>query len=107
MVLMLLGTLNFLTSYLLLTGKFSAVIRNSEIRLQAFIIPLSVIILFLGVTSQLDLTFDRSLRVACFETITALSTSGFSFNVDRIEDPTGIMLDMSGSSIVLCDNATP
>ncbi len=78
MVLMLLGTLNFLTSYLLLTGKFSAVIRNSEIRLQAFIIPLSVIILFLGVTSQLDLTFDRSLRVACFETITALSTSGFS-----------------------------
>lgn len=78
MVLMLLGTLNFLTSYLLMTGKFSAVIRNSEIRLQAFIIPLSVIILFLGVTSQLDLTFDRSLRVACFETITALSTSGFS-----------------------------
>ena len=77
-ILMLLGTLNFLTSYLLLTGKFSAVIRNSEIKLQALVIPLSIIILFLGVTCKLDLTLNKALRVAFFETITALSTSGFS-----------------------------
>lgn len=77
-VLMLLGTLNFLTSYLLMTGKFSAVIRNSEIRLQAFIVPISAIILFTGVTSKLDLTSNKAWRVAIFETITALSTSGFS-----------------------------
>ncbi|MGK7899760.1 MAG: TrkH family potassium uptake protein [Xenococcus sp. (in: cyanobacteria)] len=77
-ILMLLGTLNFLTSYLLLTGKFSAVIRNSEIQLQALVIPLSIIILLLGVTSKLDLTLNKALRVAFFETITALSTSGFS-----------------------------
>ncbi len=32
----------------------------------------------LGVTNKLDLTFNHALRVACFETITALSTSGFS-----------------------------
>ncbi len=77
-ILMLLGTLNFLTSYLLLIGKFSAVIRNSEIKLQALVIPLSIIILLLGVTSKLDLTLNKALRVAFFETITALSTSGFS-----------------------------
>ncbi len=77
-VLMLLGTLNFITSYLLLTGKFSAVIRNSELKLQALIVPLSVIILIFGVTSKLDLTVNRSLRVASFESVTALSTSGFS-----------------------------
>ena len=77
-VLMLLGTLNFLTSYLLLRGKFSAVIRNSELKLQALIVPLSVVVLIFGVTSKLDLTVSKSLRVAIFETITALSTSGFS-----------------------------
>jgi trk system potassium uptake protein TrkH len=35
MVLMLCGTLNFFTSYLLLNGKFKAVVRNGEIQLQA------------------------------------------------------------------------
>ena len=77
-VLMLLGTLNFLTSYLLLTGKFTAVIRNSEVKLQGLVVPLSVIILFLGVTSNIAPTFSKSIRIAIFETITALSTSGFS-----------------------------
>ncbi|MEM7590785.1 MAG: TrkH family potassium uptake protein [Cyanobacteria bacterium P01_A01_bin.83] len=77
-VLMLLGTLNFLTSYLLLTGKFSAVVRNGEVKLQAWILPLSVMVLIFGVTSKLDLTASKSLRVSIFETITALSTSGFS-----------------------------
>ena len=78
MVLMLLGTLNFLTSYLLLTGKLGAVIRNSEIKLQAVLVPLSIVILWLGVTSNLRWTFSQALRVASFETIAALSTTGFS-----------------------------
>ena len=77
-VLMLLGTLNFLTSYLLLTGQFSAVIRNSELKLQAGVAPLCIIILLLGVTSQLDPNLNQALRIAVFETITALSTTGFS-----------------------------
>ena len=77
-VLMLLGTLNFLTSYLLLTGRFSAVIRNSEVKLQALVIPLCITILLLGVTNKLDFTFNQALRITVFETITALSTSGFS-----------------------------
>ena len=77
-VLMLLGTLNFLTSYLLLRGKFTTVIRNSEVKLQALVIPLSITIILLELTSKLDLTLNKALRIACFETITALSTSGFS-----------------------------
>ncbi len=77
-LLMLLGTLNFLTSYLLLTGRLRAVIRNSEIKLQTLVVPICVVILLLGVTSQLDLPPNKALRVAFFETITALSTSGFS-----------------------------
>ena len=74
--LMLLGTLNFLTSYLLLTGKLEAVLRNSEVKLQTFVVPICAVILLLGVTDQLNL--NKALRIAIFETITAISTSGFS-----------------------------
>ena len=76
--LMLLGTLNFLTSYLFLTGKFKAVSRNSEIKFLIFMVPLCIVILLLGVTSHLTLPFNKALRIAIFSTITALSTSGFS-----------------------------
>lgn len=77
-VLMILGTLNFLTSYMLIKGKFKAVIRNPEVRLQAVLIPLCIIILFLGVASGLYPSLGKGARVAIFETITALSTTGFS-----------------------------
>ena len=77
-VLMLLGTLNFVTSYLLLRGKFKAVLRNGEVRLQAVIIPLCTLILLFGVGVGLYPSLGKSVRVAIFETITALSTSGFS-----------------------------
>ena len=77
-LLMLLGTMNFFTSYLLLTGKFKSVTRNSEFRLQVLLIPLCVAILLLGVTTQVYPHVNQALRVAIFETVTALSTSGFS-----------------------------
>lgn len=77
-VLMLLGTLNFVTSYLLLRGKFKSVVRNGEIRLQAVVIPLCFLILLFGVGIGLYPTLGKSIRVAIFETITALSTTGFS-----------------------------
>ena len=77
-VLMLLGTLNFVTSYVLLTGKFGVVVRNGEVRLQALVIPLCALILFVGVVTNLYPTVGKALRVSIFETITALSTTGFS-----------------------------
>ncbi|MDY7013943.1 MAG: TrkH family potassium uptake protein [Cyanobacteriota bacterium] len=77
-VLMILGTLNFVTSYLLLRGKFKAVSRNGEIRLQALVIPLCILILFFGVAPGLYSGVGKAVRVAIFETITALSTTGFS-----------------------------
>ena len=77
-VLMLLGTLNFVTSYMLLTGRFGAVVRNGEVRLQALVIPLCALILFFGIATELYPTLGKAVRVAIFETITALSTTGFS-----------------------------
>ena len=77
-VLMILGTLNFLTSYFLLRGKFKSVIRNGEVRLMALVIPLCALIIFFGIAVNLYETLGKGIRVAIFETITALSTTGFS-----------------------------
>ena len=77
-VLMLLGTLNFVTGYFLIRGKFKTVVRNGEVRLQALLIPLCIIIILFGVGIGLYPTLGKSIRVAIFEVITALSTTGFS-----------------------------
>ncbi len=42
------------------------------------ILALSVLILLLGLTSKLYASTTKALRVALFETVTALSTTGFS-----------------------------
>ena len=75
---MILGTLNFLTSYFLLRGKFKSVVRNGEVRLMALVIPLCALIIFFGIAVNLYETLGKGIRVAIFETITALSTTGFS-----------------------------
>jgi trk system potassium uptake protein TrkH len=78
MVLMLLGTMNFVTGYALLHGKFRAVGKNGEIRLQMLLIPASALVLLTGVTAGLYPAMGKQVRVALFEAITALSTTGFS-----------------------------
>ncbi len=76
--LMILGNLNFLTAYLLLHRKIKAVSKNGEVRLVLLLIPLCSILLFFLVSAKLYPTFSKGVRVAVFETITALSTTGFS-----------------------------
>ena len=76
--LMLCGGLNYLTSYLILTGKFKAVIRNGEIQLQGVLVLLGALILFLSVATGLYSTLGKAIRVSVFETITALSTTGYA-----------------------------
>lgn len=78
MVLMLAGNLNFLTTYTLLAGKFKAVARNGEVRLQVFLLPVCALAVFFGVTEGLYPSLGKGLRAAIFETVSALSTTGFS-----------------------------
>jgi trk system potassium uptake protein TrkH len=77
-VLMILGTLNFLTAYTFLRGNWRAVLRNGEIHLMALFIPICALSLFLIVSGGLYPTLGKGLRVAIFETVTALSTTGFN-----------------------------
>jgi len=76
--LMIFGNLSFVTAWLLLRGNLRAVGRNGEVRLMAFLIPLSALLVFLLTTRGLYPTLGRSARVALFETVSALTTTGFS-----------------------------
>ena len=77
-VLMLLGTLNFLTAYMLIQRQYRAVARNSEVRQTALLTLIGVVVLFFGVTGGLYATQGGRLRVAIFSAVSALSTTGFA-----------------------------
>ncbi len=76
--LMLLGNLSFVTAWLLWRGRLPVVARNGEVRLLVVLIPLSVAAMFLLTSRALYPQFGKSIRVAVFETVTAITTTGFS-----------------------------
>lgn len=76
--LMLLGTTNFLTAWLFFRGQLRAVLRNGEVRLLAWLLPLSCLLLFDIAGRPLYATALKAARVACFEASSALSTTGFA-----------------------------
>ena len=77
-VLMLLGSFNFVLSYLILRGKWSSLWRDGQVRLQIVLIGGSAIVLWLGITGAIYGSVDKAFRVAVFEPISALTTTGFS-----------------------------
>ena len=76
--LMLLGNLSFVTAWFLWRGKLRLVARNGEVRLLAVLIPLSAAVVFFFTCQTLYLQLGKSVRVAVFETVTAITTTGFS-----------------------------
>lgn len=80
-VLMLMGGTNFLTAYMLLTGNFAYVRRNGELHLLLLLVLVGVPLILLTGVGHLYPTWPPALRTAVFETISALSTTGFSTTV--------------------------
>jgi trk system potassium uptake protein TrkH len=76
--LMLLGSLSFVTAWYLWRGRLLVVWRNGEIRLMAVLIPLSAAAVVLVTCRALYPQLGKSLRVGIFETVSALTTTGFS-----------------------------
>ncbi len=76
--LMLLGNMSFVTAWFLWQGKFRVVYRNGEIRLLTVLIPPAATAMFLLVCQGIYPSLGKSIRVACFETVTAITTTGFS-----------------------------
>lgn len=72
---MVAGNLSFLTSYAFLRGRFRDAFRTSELRLFLVLAAIGAAVLFLdGMTPFAE--FKRA-RVAIFEAVTALTTTGF------------------------------
>ena len=76
--LMLLGNLSFVTAWFLWRGKLRLVARNGEVRLGAVLITLSGAAMFFLTCHTLYPQLGKSIRVAVFETVTAVTTTGFS-----------------------------
>jgi trk system potassium uptake protein len=76
--LMLLGNLSFVTAWFLWRGKLRIVAKNGEFRLLALLIPMSTAATFIFTCQALYPQLGKSLRVAVFETVSAITTTGFS-----------------------------
>ncbi|MCU0612304.1 MAG: TrkH family potassium uptake protein, partial [Candidatus Eisenbacteria bacterium] len=92
LVLMLLGNLSFVTAWFLLRGRLRAVVRNGEVRLMGVLIPTSAVIAFLFTCQRLYPHTGKAARVAIFETISALTTTGFSTVGYRDWSGTGVLV---------------
>lgn len=79
-ILMLIGTTNFATHFALLKGKFKVFFKNGEIRLLMLLNMAFVPILMYFSINQLYESIPKILRRSIFETITAISTTGFSLD---------------------------
>lgn len=76
--LMILGNLSFVTAWFLWRGKLRIVVKNGEIRLLTVMIPLASAALFLLTCRGFYPQLGKSIRVAIFETVSAITTTGFS-----------------------------
>ncbi|MDW7655950.1 MAG: potassium transporter TrkG [Bacillota bacterium] len=77
-VLMLLGTTNFAILALLLKGKFRTILKIGELRFFSFLLVLSIPILTMSGLYGIYQNMADSLRAAIFQSVSALSTTGFS-----------------------------
>jgi trk system potassium uptake protein TrkH len=75
--LMLIGNMSFVTAWSLLRGRFRFVIRNGEVRVMAVLIPLSAMAVLIFTSHSIYPGLAKATRVAAFETISALTTTGF------------------------------
>lgn len=78
LVLMLLGSTNFQTVYFFLSGRGRAVLRNGEVRTAAVLISGMVPMLYILCCRPHFGSALKSVRVAVFEIVTAVTTTGFS-----------------------------
>jgi len=78
MLLMLLGSINFGTHYMLMKGEARRFFRLGEIRISAFLLAVFIPLVFIFSASKLYETFGKAARVSFFELVSALTTTGYS-----------------------------
>ncbi|HDT12775.1 MAG TPA: TrkH family potassium uptake protein [Candidatus Aminicenantes bacterium] len=76
--LMVLGSTSFLTIYLFLRGRWRAGLRSGELRLAGLLSAAGTVSFFALVTAGSYGSLGKSFRIALFETVSALTTTGFT-----------------------------
>jgi len=77
-VFMFLGGISFLLHYYVFTGKFSKVIRNSEIKFYLLITVIFIFAISINLWSHQYLNYLEALRYSSFQVVSILTTTGFS-----------------------------
>ncbi|MFO7890828.1 MAG: TrkH family potassium uptake protein [bacterium] len=77
-IFMLIGNLNFITAFLLFKRKFRFIIKNGELHVLTVIFIIAFLAILFGVVLPLSMPISKSIRVSLFETITAITTTGYS-----------------------------
>ena len=77
-VLMIVGTTNFAVLLLMIKGKWKDVFKVSELRLFAVLTIVFTILIALGLSYSLYISFSEGFRHAVFNVVSALSTTGYS-----------------------------
>ena len=90
--LMILGNLNFLTAWMLVRRQWKSLGRNSELRLGAFALATGIVLVYVFTTMHVYAGFGKDLRVAVFEVVSALTTTGFSTVTYNQWHPSGVMV---------------
>lgn len=77
-ILMILGTTNFGAHMLLISGKFKKFFQVGEVRFMFLVLGISIPLVSFLSLNKLYGSMGESLRVASFQLVSALSTTGFS-----------------------------
>ncbi len=83
-IFMLLGSTNFQISYLLLRGRFGAVWRNGEVQTVTLLSALAIPLVVVFATGALYVGVGQQVRVAIFEVVTAITTTGFTTSAGAV-----------------------
>lgn len=77
-ILMIIGTTNFAVLLLIMKRKFNQVVRISEVRFMTFIILLFTTIITFSLFYEIYMNLGKSIRIALFNVVSAISTTGYS-----------------------------
>lgn len=76
-VLMILGNINFLAHLFLLRGKLKSFFQYCEIKLSFILIAVATPLIAILMTALMSEAFPHAFRIAIFQVVTALTTTGF------------------------------
>ena len=91
-LLMIIGTTNFAVLLLIVKRKWDRVKKMSELKLFAFLTIIFTIIVGTVLSYSLYFSISEGLRIAVFNVVSALSTTGYSTLAYQIWPPTAILL---------------